>query len=244
MVELFSGLRPATFARLITQLRREGADRPLRGRPWGLCFEDRVLLVATYWRTNLTMRQLAAVFGVSKSAASRVIEDLGPALALRPRTRFPRGGVLIVDGTLVPTRDHKVAAQSKNYRYSTNHQVVIDADTELVVALGKPLPGNRNDCRAWTESGVAHACRNAVVIADGGYQGTGLIIPHRRSPGVELPEWKQAHNKSHRKVHTRVEHAFARMKTWKVLRDCRLRGDGVGVAMAGVATLANLAHAH
>ncbi|XYZ63580.1 transposase [Nocardia seriolae] len=100
---------------------------------------------------------------------------------------------MIVDGTLVPTRDHKVAEQGKNYRYSTNHQVVIEADTELVVALGKPLPGNRNDCGAWTESGAAHGCRNAVVIADGGYQGTGLIIPHRRSPGVELPEWKRAH---------------------------------------------------
>ena len=85
MVELFSGLRSATFASLISQLRREGADRPLQERPWGLPFEDRVLLVATYWRTNLTMRQLAAVFGVSKSAAARVIEDLGPALALRPR---------------------------------------------------------------------------------------------------------------------------------------------------------------
>ncbi len=133
-----------------------------------------------------------------------------------------------MDGTLVPTRDHKVATQSKNYRYSTNHQVVIDADTELVVALGRPLPGNRNDCRGWTESGAADACCNTVVIADGGYPSTGLIIPRRRSPGVELPEWKQAHNKSHRRVRARVKHAFARMKTWKILRDCRLRGDGVG----------------
>lgn len=69
-VELHSGLRARTFARLITRLRREGAARPLRDRPWGLSFEDRVLLVATYWRTNLTMRHLAAVFGVSKSAAA------------------------------------------------------------------------------------------------------------------------------------------------------------------------------
>ncbi|RFC71086.1 hypothetical protein DXZ75_28450 [Streptomyces sp. AcE210] len=39
-------------------------------------------------------------------------------------------------GTLsapLPTRDHTVAEQSKNCRYSTNHQVVIDADTRLVV---------------------------------------------------------------------------------------------------------------
>src|SRR5690606_16804699 len=89
----------------------------------------------------------------------------------------------------------------------------IDADTELVVALGRPLPGNRNDCRAYAESGAAHACRNAVVIADGGYQGTSAIIPHRRVPGRDLPEWKQAHNASHRKVRARVEHTFARMKT-------------------------------
>ncbi len=121
---------------------------------------------------------------------------------------------------------------------------MIEADTELVVVLGTPLPGNRNDCRAWTESGVAHTCRNAMVIADGGCQGTGLIIPRRRPPGVELPEWKQAHNKSHRKFRARVEHAFTRMKTWKILRDCRLRRDGVKVTMAGVATLANFAHAH
>ncbi len=39
-------------------------------------------------------------------------------------------------------------------------------------------------------------------------------------------------------------HNLIQLKTWKILRDCRLRGDGVGVAMAGVATLANLAHAH
>lgn len=74
-----------------------------------------MLLVATYWRTNLTMRQLAAVFEVSKSAADRVIGDLGPAPASGP---VYAGVVLIVDGALVPIRDHKIAAQSKNYRYS------------------------------------------------------------------------------------------------------------------------------
>lgn len=72
-----------------------------------------MLLVATYWPTDLTTRQLAAVLGVSKSAAARVIDDLGPAVALRPRTRFARGAVLIVGRTLVPTRDHKVAAESE-----------------------------------------------------------------------------------------------------------------------------------
>ncbi|GHI82885.1 hypothetical protein Sxan_02490 [Streptomyces xanthophaeus] len=39
----------------------------------------------------------------------------------------------------------------------------------------------------------------------------------------------------------RVEHAFARMKTWKILRDCRLKGDGVHQAMLSIARLHNLA---
>jgi Helix-turn-helix of DDE superfamily endonuclease len=64
-----------------------------------------VLLVAAYWRTNLTLRQLALLFGVSKSAADRIVAHLGPALGLQQRKRFRKDMVLIVDGTLVPTRD-------------------------------------------------------------------------------------------------------------------------------------------
>jgi hypothetical protein len=239
----FTGLSPRKFARLITALRREGVDPARKGRPWGLPLEDRVLLVAAYWRTNLTLRQLAPLFGISKSAADRIIRHLGPSFALQARRRFRRGTVLIVDGTLVPTRDHEVAEQSKNYRYSTNHQVVIDADTRLVVAVGRPVPGNRNDdCKAWELSGAKAAVGNTMVIADGGYRGTGLVIPHRRGHGqAELQAWKEEHNASHRKVRARIEHAFARMKTWKILRDCRLRGEGVHHAMLGIARLHNLA---
>jgi hypothetical protein len=149
----FTGLSPRSFGKLVTTVQRESAAEPRLGRPWGLPLEDRILLVAAYWRANLTMRQLALLFGISKSAADRIIGRIGPLLALPSRRRFARGTVLIVDGTLVPTRDHTVAEQSKNYRYSTNHQVVIDADTRLVVVVGRPLPGNRNDCKAWEESG-------------------------------------------------------------------------------------------
>lgn len=151
----------------MTVLRREGVDAVRRGRPWGLPLEDRALLVAAYWRTNLTMRQLAQLFGVSKSAADRIIDHLGPMLALQPRKRFAKGAMLIVDGALVPTRDHTVAEQTKNYRYSTNHQVVIDADTRLVVVVGRPLPGNRNDCKTWEESGAKTAVGKTMTIADG-----------------------------------------------------------------------------
>ena len=126
-----------------------------------------------------------------------------------------------------------------------NVQVVINADTRLVVAVGDPQAGNRNDCIAYRASGVDKATTGAPVMADGAYRGPncpGVIIPHRR-PGdcSEVVDWKQEHNRSHRRVRARVEHVFARTESWKILRDCRRRGDGVAHAARGIALMHNLA---
>ncbi|WP_425824723.1 transposase family protein [Streptomyces fractus] len=231
----FTGLSPRGFGKLMTVLRREISDEPKRGRPWGLPLKNRVLLVTAYWRTNLTLRQLAPLFGVSKSAADRIIDHLGTKLALQPRRRFAKDNVLIVDGTLVPARDHTVADQSKDYRYSTNHQVVIDAGTRLVVVAGRPLPGNRNDCRAGAESAAKDAVSTAMTIADGGHPGTGLVMPHRRRQGKDLNDWHETHDTSHKQIRARVKHVFTRMKCWKILCDCRLKGVGVHHAILGTA---------
>jgi hypothetical protein len=245
LIEAFTGLAPWTFRRLVAQVERRGGRQVadgVNGRQWSLPLADRVLLVATYYRTNLTMRQLAPLFGIKTAAVHRIIDRLSPFLALAPaRRKYGPDTVLIVDGTLVPTRDHAVAASSKNYRYSTNMQVMIDAATRLVVAVGQPQPGNRNDCVAYSASRIDRVAAGAIVLADGGYQGTGELIPHRRRPGqIDLPGWKERDNSAHRKLRARVEHTFADMKTWKILRDCRRRGHGVYWATTGVAHLRNL----
>ncbi|SDN35374.1 hypothetical protein SAMN04487981_104542 [Streptomyces sp. cf386] len=53
----FTGLSPRQFGKLVTALQRQGVDPVRKGRPWSLPLEDRVLLVAASWRTNLTSRQ-------------------------------------------------------------------------------------------------------------------------------------------------------------------------------------------
>ncbi|ARF76901.1 hypothetical protein B7C62_34885 [Kitasatospora albolonga] len=58
-------------------------------------------LSAGLWTSGGTTVLLS---GVSKSAVGRIIDRLGPMLALQPRQRFAKDIVLIVDGTLVPTR--------------------------------------------------------------------------------------------------------------------------------------------
>lgn len=80
--------------------------------------------------------------------------------------------------------------------------------TRHVVVVGRPLPGNRSDCKVWALSGATDAVGRTTVIADGGYRGTGLIIPHRHEHGQsELPAWTAEHNTPHRPVRARVEHA-------------------------------------
>lgn len=246
-IPTFTGLSVRQFGKLVGIVRRRGAEQTGAGRRWGLSLDDRVLLVAVYYRTNLTLRQVALLFDVSKSAAGRVVDHLGPYLALSPvKRKHSPDTVLIVDGTLVPTHDRSRSASSKNYRYSTNLQVVIDADTRLTVAIGTPLPGNRNDCRAWRDSGVDQQCRGASVMADGGYQGNReIIMPYRKpADGSELPEWKADLNTVHKRVRARVEHALAHMKSWNILRNCRRKRDGVYYATRGVALMRNLAMTH
>ncbi|OJF11299.1 transposase [Couchioplanes caeruleus subsp. caeruleus] len=246
LIHPFTGLRPAQFHRLVCLAARRGGDaiadgRP--GRPWALDLPDRVLLVAVYWRTNLTMRQLGPLFGISHSAVHRALDTVGPLLAMTPSRRRAKEQVVIVDGTLIPTRDHRLAAPSKNYRYSTNLQVAIDANTRLVTALGEPQPGNRNDTIAYRSSGINEHLAGRAVMADGGYRGNPeVIIPYRKPvDGSELPDWKQHYNTRHRKVRARVEHCLARLKTYKILRDYRRAARTLAVTAAGIAHLHNIA---
>lgn len=51
----------------------------------------------------------------------------------------------IVDGTLIPVRDRNVAASSRNYRFSADAQVIVDAATRLVIAAARPVPGTTAD---------------------------------------------------------------------------------------------------
>lgn len=188
--ETFTGLWMRQFERLLEVVRERGGNGPGGGRPWCLPLADRVLLVAVYYRTNLTMRQLAPLFGCSPATVCRLIQRLRPLppieLAARQADAVER--LWIVDGTLIPVRDRKVEASSRNYRYSANVQVVIDADTKLVIAAARPVPGNTADAKAVRDSGLAQTCDGKTVLADGAYINTGLVVPPANTPdGPSFP---------------------------------------------------------
>jgi hypothetical protein len=81
---------------LVRAVGERGRNGPGGGRPWRLPQAERVLLVAVYFRTNLTMRQSAPLFGVCAATVCRVVERLRPLRAPAPATspvdaadRFP-----------------------------------------------------------------------------------------------------------------------------------------------------------
>ncbi|MFK4693298.1 hypothetical protein RKD22_006233 [Streptomyces pristinaespiralis] len=211
-METFTGLRMRQFERSLKVVRERGGSGPGGGRPWCLPLADRVLLVAVYYRTNLTMRQLAPLFGCSPATVCRVIQRLRPLLAIEPAAR-PADTVerlWIVDGTLIPVRDRTTGASSRNYRFSANVQVIIDADTRLVIAAARPVPGNTADAKAWRDSGLATTCAGATVLADGAYINTGLVVPHRKRPGRALLPGEEEDNAEDRDHVLKAVAAFDR----------------------------------
>src|SRR4030095_16195895 len=200
-----SGLSCGQLHAVIRHLQRGGLAH--RGRPWLSPLRTRVLVACATLRTNLTMRELAAVFAISKSQVHRIVADLTPRLAAlldEPGHRDQRS-TWIVDGTLIPTRDHRAAAKSKNYRWSCNAHVLVRRCDLRVIAIAGGGPGHRNDPVHYRGSPSESLCRShGRVLADGGYRGIPeLVTPVFRSNRIVRDRaWRQ-----HRKRRARVEHA-------------------------------------
>jgi len=200
----------------------------------------RVVVACASLRTNLTLRELAAVFGMSTSQVHRIVANLVPRIAalLATSNSGDRRRTWIVDGTLVPTRDHRLAAKSKNDRWACNAQILVRHCDRRVVAIAAGGPGHRNDPVHYRGSAVERLCRlQGRVLADGGDRGIEqLVTPVFRSNRiVRNAAWRR-----HRTRRARVEHAITRLKDWRVLRDHRRRGRHLGPTLQAVAYLHNL----
>ncbi|WP_329191916.1 MULTISPECIES: transposase family protein [unclassified Streptomyces] len=100
-------------------------------------------------------------------------------------------------------------------------QVIIHTDSRLIVASARPAPGNKADAHVWRESDLPARAAGTTAIAGGAYLGTRAHPPAPQTSRPPLLRAQEEHNAEHRRVRARVEHTFARMKNWKILRDCR-----------------------
>ncbi len=210
VIKELSGVSAVQFARLVEEVggewdaaRRERLERPDRqrvqgaGRKHAIVFSARLLMVLMYLRWNVSYRALGGLFGVSKDAVLRSMDELLPLLAARgitapdgrdvrtaqdleaqlaKLTRDQRGA--LVDGTFVPVgRPAGWDAQKPFYsshrgRHTRNFTAVTDDRGHLLWA-GGGCPGSTHDLTALADSPAAGplAASGVTVIADKAYRG-------------------------------------------------------------------------
>lgn len=205
-----SGVSATQFARLVDEVGRaweqdrfERLERPDRrrvqgaGRKHAVPFAARLLMVLMYLRWNISYRALGGLFGVSKDAVLRSMDELLPLLAARGITA-PDGSAVVdadaleaqlatltdaqraalVDGTFVPVGrpaawdDQKPLYSTHRGRHTRNFTAVTD-DVGNLLWAGGGCVGSTHDLTALAESAAAAplAGSEVTVIADKAYRG-------------------------------------------------------------------------
>lgn len=222
-----SGLSQAQFARLVDEVGRaweadrfERLERPGRrrvqgaGRKHAIPFAARLLMVLMYLRWNISYRALGGLFGVSKDAVLRSMDELLPLLAARGITA-PDGTEIrdpadleaqlgkltdqhraaLVDGTFVPVGrpaawdDQKPLYSSHRGRHTRNFTALTDDRGDLLYVSGGSV-GSTHDLTALANSTAAQALAGAgvTVLADKAYQG---IVDRLGLAGAFTPKRKR-----------------------------------------------------
>ena len=201
------------------------------------CFKQALLALA-HLRKNETFAQLAAGFGVSGATAWRYVDETLEVLAAwAPGLRealvgLGEGDFVIVDGTLIPT--DRIAADEPYYsqkhrKHGMNVQVVATPDG-TPLWFSRALPGRTHDLTAARAHGIIEACltRQILVLADRAYQGAGATV---RTPYYNHHEQRahyQQFNRDRASPRAPGERAFARLKSWRILRRARCSTNRIG----------------
>jgi hypothetical protein len=106
-----------------------------------------------------------------------------------------------------------------------NVQIAASMKGEVAVIAPVPVHGARHDAYAYEASGLKEILDAAGDPdnsgADLGYIGVdGIrIVPFRKPSGRELLDWQKEFNAAYSKIRAVVEHAVAKVKTWRMLSE-------------------------
>ncbi|WP_371656713.1 MULTISPECIES: transposase family protein [unclassified Streptomyces] len=216
--------------------------------PWRRlgCFKQALLALA-HLRKNETFAQLGAGFGVSEATAWRYVDETLEVLAAwAPGLRealvgLGDGDFVIVDGTLIPTdriRAGEPYYSQKHKKHGMNVQVIArPGGTPLW--FSRALPGRTHDLTAARAHGIVQACltRQILILANRAYQGASATVRTPYYHHREQPEHYQQFNRDHARLRAPGERAFARLKSWRVLRRARCSTNRISSTVQAIHTL-------
>ena len=193
---------------------------------------DSVVIVVMLMRRNVTQAEAAAHFRCSQPTVSRRWDLLRPVIGKVLARYVPdpvqvlgRGGTALVDGTVCPVWDWNAIPDlySGKARYTgMNVQIACNLKGDVAAIGPVPVRGARHDAYAIDASGLKEilqeSMREGNTGADLAYIGVdGIgIVPFKRLSGAELLDWQREFNAIFSKIRAAVEHAVAKVKTWRM----------------------------
>jgi transposase len=181
-----------------------------------------------YLRQNATEEFLGDMRNISQPTVSRIVSTLVPVVkavleefvpAAADAIEMVRGRVCLVDGTITPCwsyEDHRELWSRKHGTTGFNAQLVSLLNGDAIY-ISDPLDGRVHDANAFTSTPVEQIVRHSGGgIADKGYQGCGMVTPHKKPEGGELLLWEKKFNASVSSLRAPVERLVAHFKSWRI----------------------------
>lgn len=194
-----------------------------------------VVMVVALMRRNLVQAVAGEVFGCSQPTVSRRWDLLRPVIGKVLASFIPdpvlvlgRGGTALVDGTVCPTWDWSAVPDlfsGKAGYAGMNVQIAANLNGDVAAIGPVPVHGARHDAYAFSASGLKDLLENSGATgntaADLGYIGVSGIgtVPFKRARGGGLLDWQREFNTDYSKIRAAVEHAVAKVKTWRMLSE-------------------------
>lgn len=219
------------------------------GRKFKHPLEIRLICALIKLKTAATYEEMEALLEIDAVTIYRYVNSTCQILSNLKFEQHQNAQHLIVDSTCTRVRSTK-AENYSGYKHHTNRkvQIIID-DLGTILHTSKCYDGSYHDKRIWNlEYPKIKSKLDKVVLGDKGYAGgsgenTVLFRPVKRNEN----EYKnnkvktKAYNRSLSKIRVRVEHAFARIKIFRILANLfPLKASRYGAIFKTVAIICNL----
>lgn len=236
------GLTPERFFLLLRDLeprweKAEYARKNWAGRTRGIGGGDKpkltlpqaLFMLLLYYRTYTNHIFVGLVIGIDDSNVGRYFRRLEPVLA--GIFAIPEGKItltndevweLIVDATEQETERRPGSGFSGKRKRQTVKTQVHVTPTGIVQAVSSSVPGNVHDKTLYDRSKPTMRdrrgrFRSVRTRGDLGYLGTNCDLPIRKPRGRLLTHREKRFNRAHARQRIPVEHAFAHVKTFRIL---------------------------
>ena len=221
------GISRENFDFLVKKISKKVKNKK-RGRNYKLKIEELLFLQLLYYRSYVSYIFLGMLGDLDSSNICRnfnrisvMVSEILDIKSLKiVKTNLSEEEILelILDATEQESEKRKGSKYSGKKKRNTVKTQIIVTKNGKVKHVSSTVSGNIHDKKLFDNSRIKIP-KTCNLIGDLGYVGTDCIIPKKNSKLQKLSKDDKIYNKQHSKRRIIVEHVFAHLKKWGILRD-------------------------